>query len=128
MRSRALRFHLDVHDKRQGLMASAGAVALRTAARKLRRASSHSSRITKRRILLFGRASAAREPRYRCPWLPSAVQTCLGNSCKQPAYFSRGIDRRTSLEVLVPRSSKSGLTRRAADRLHRPLNFFVMLK
>jgi hypothetical protein len=42
MRSRALRFHLDGHDKRQGLSASAGAVALRTAARKLRRASSHS--------------------------------------------------------------------------------------
>lgn len=42
MRSRALRFHLGVHDKRQGLSASAGAVALRTAARKLRRASSHS--------------------------------------------------------------------------------------
>lgn len=42
MRSRALRSHLGVHDKRQGLSASAGAVALRTAARKLRRASSHS--------------------------------------------------------------------------------------
>ena len=42
MRSRALRFHLDVHDKRQGLSASAGAVAQRTAACKVRRASSHS--------------------------------------------------------------------------------------
>lgn len=41
MWSRALRFHLGVHDKRQGLSASAGAVALRTAARKLRRACSH---------------------------------------------------------------------------------------
>jgi len=30
MRSRALRFHLGVHDKRQDLSASAGAVALRT--------------------------------------------------------------------------------------------------
>jgi len=30
MRSRALRFHLGVHDKRQDLRASAGAVALRT--------------------------------------------------------------------------------------------------
>ena len=42
MRSRALRFHLGIHDKRQGLSASAGAVALRTAARKLRSVSSHS--------------------------------------------------------------------------------------
>jgi hypothetical protein len=39
---RALRFHLGVHDTRQGLSFSAGAVALRTTARTLRRASSHS--------------------------------------------------------------------------------------
>jgi hypothetical protein len=42
MWSRALRFHLGVHDKRQDLSSSAGAVALRTAARTLRKASSHS--------------------------------------------------------------------------------------
>ena len=42
MRSRALRFRLGVHGKRQGLSASADAVALRTAALKVRRASSHS--------------------------------------------------------------------------------------
>jgi hypothetical protein len=71
-------------------------------------------RIPKRRKLLLGRALAAREPRYRCSWHPSAVKTCVGNSCKQPAYFSRGIDRRTSLEVLVPRSRKSGATRRCS--------------
>ncbi len=43
----------------------------------------------------------------------------------QPAYFSRGIDSRTSLEVLVPRSSKSGLTTRctrAAASFCRELN------
>jgi hypothetical protein len=45
MWSRALRFHLGVHDKRQDLSASAGAVALRTAARKLRRASSRSGEL-----------------------------------------------------------------------------------
>ena len=39
MRSRALRFRLGVHDKSQGLSASAVAVALHTAARELRCAS-----------------------------------------------------------------------------------------
>jgi hypothetical protein len=112
MRGSALRLHLDAHDTRQDLSASAGAVALRAAAYTLRSASSYSVSHTEQTNRAPWSSIGCQGTPLSMPLAPSAVQTCQGQFCLQPAYFSRGIDSRSRFEVLVPWRSNSGVTRR----------------